>query len=151
MASELQAWNQGRGIDLQSWVGCKGSFALAVGYTSIFWPRLVEFEGYILHEGFSVESLRGFEASYSGNRLTVEATINHRHIADIQHLGCEDLTQDKILLLGNVLHEIYEAKLLWQFPDRPCKVSFFAPEDPADLMGYQVTFWQEAHDPRAKA
>ena len=146
MAPELQAWNNGQGIDLESWVGCEGSFALAVGYASIFWPRLVEFDGYILHEGFSVETLRGFEASYNGNRLTVEATINHLHIADIQHGGCKDLTRDKILGLGNALREIYEAKLLWQFPSRPCTVSFFTPEDPTDLMAYEVTFWQKAHD-----
>jgi len=145
MASELQAWNQGRGIDLESWVGCKGNFALAVGYASIFWPRLVEFDGYILHEGFSVDSLRGFEASYGGRRRTVEATMNHRHIEDVQHLGCEDLTQDKIVLLGNIFREIYEAKLLWQFSSKPCTVELFIPEDVTNLTAYQVTFWQKAH------
>ena len=35
--SELAAWNNGAGIDLESWTGCEGRFALAVGYAAIFW------------------------------------------------------------------------------------------------------------------
>jgi hypothetical protein len=46
MKSELAAWNNGAGIDLESWTGCEGRFALAVGYAAIFWPEFVEFEGY---------------------------------------------------------------------------------------------------------
>jgi len=42
-------------------------------------------------------------------------------------VGCEDASKDKLLLLGNVLKEVYQAKLLWQFPDRPCSVEFIYP------------------------
>ena len=42
---ELAPWNNGAGIDLKSWIGCQGRFALAVGYSSIFWPEFVEFDG----------------------------------------------------------------------------------------------------------
>lgn len=145
MAAELGAWNDGRGIDLESWVGCEGSFRLAVGYSTIFWPRFVEFEGYILRAGFSVDSLRRFEATCEADRRKIETVLNHLHIADIQYFGCEDLSADKALLLGNTLREIYEAKLLWQFPDRPCTVSFYVPDDPAELTAYEVSFWQTAH------
>jgi hypothetical protein len=31
MKAELAAWNDGAGIDLESWVSCEGRFALAVG------------------------------------------------------------------------------------------------------------------------
>ena len=31
MKDELAAWNNGAGIDLESWVGCEGRFALASG------------------------------------------------------------------------------------------------------------------------
>ena len=146
MAGDLLAWNNGQGIDLQSWIGCSGSFALAVGYSTIFWPRFVEFEGYILSEGFSVQSLRGFEASNNGNRRAVETVMNHLHIADIQHYGCKDLSLDKLLLVGQVLREIYEAKLLWQFPSRPCTVSYYVPPDASDLMAHEISFWQKAHE-----
>lgn len=57
----LAEWNNGRGIELESWVTCSGNFRLAVGYTTIFWPGFVELESYILREGFSLESLRRFE------------------------------------------------------------------------------------------
>ena len=62
MRAELTAWNGGAGIDLESWVGCEGRFALAVGYSSILWPQFVEFDGHILREGLSERSLRGHEA-----------------------------------------------------------------------------------------
>ena len=59
---ELRDWNNGGGIDAQTWVGCAGNFRLAIGYSTVFWPGFIEFEGYVLREGFSVESLRSFAA-----------------------------------------------------------------------------------------
>ena len=41
--------------------------------------------------------------------------MNHLHIADIHYSDQERASKDMILLLGNVLKEIYEAKLQWQF------------------------------------
>jgi hypothetical protein len=40
----LAPWNNDAGIDLESWIGCEGRFALVVGYSSIFWPDFVEFD-----------------------------------------------------------------------------------------------------------
>lgn len=62
MKPELAAWNNGLGIDLESWVACEGRFALAVGYASIFWPEFVEFEGYVLRKGFSEPAKEIYEA-----------------------------------------------------------------------------------------
>ncbi|MBA2378018.1 MAG: hypothetical protein H0V76_00410, partial [Blastocatellia bacterium] len=77
MQEELSAWNDGSGIDLESWIGCLGSFSLAVGYASIFWPTFVNFEDYILREGFSVDSLKGFEEACSGDKRAIESVMNH--------------------------------------------------------------------------
>lgn len=66
--------------------------------------------------------------------------MNHLHIADLQHMGCKDLTKDKIIRVGQTLKEIYEAKLQWQFPSHPCTVSFHRPKNADDLMAYQITF-----------
>ena len=52
------------------------------------------------------------------------------------------LMADKLLALGKVLKEMHEARLQWQFPDRPCTVTLSIPEDAHDLGGYQLTFWQ---------
>jgi hypothetical protein len=149
MKSELAAWNNGAGIDLEPWIGCEGRFALAVGYATIFWPEFVLFEGYILRKGFAESSLRGFERSESQskiNRKSVEWTMNHLHLAGIQHNGCEDASKDKLLLLGDILKEIHQAKLLWQFPDNPCTVEFYIPDDNEDLEQYQLSFWQKCHE-----
>ncbi len=146
MKAELSAWNNGAGIELESWVNCQGNFSLAVGYATVFWPEFVEFEGYILRKGFSETSLRGFEHQQGNNRKGVEWLMNHLHIADVQYYGCKDASKDKFLLLGNVLKEIYQAKLQWQFPNNPCSVEFHIPDDPQDLMEYQISFWQQCHE-----
>ena len=44
MLAELSAWNDGKGIDLESWVSSSGNFRLAVGYSTVFWPRFMLFE-----------------------------------------------------------------------------------------------------------
>jgi len=144
MRAELAAWNNGGGIDLESWVGCEDNFRLAIGYAAIFWPAFVEFDRYLLRAGFSVEALRGFEAEPDIDRRSVETVMNHLHIADIQYCGAPDLTPDKALLLCVILKEIYEAKLQWQFPSRPCRVSIHVPEDPSATSEYEVSFWQGA-------
>jgi hypothetical protein len=138
---EMRDWNNGAGIDVEAWIGCEGSFRLAVGYTAIFWPEFVEFEQYVLRAGFSVESLRGFECQCGGDRRRVEAVMNHLHIADIQHHGCEDITRERVVYLGRVFSEIYRAKLAWQFPSRRFEVHF--DDSPAeDLTDCELTFIQ---------
>ena len=145
MRAELNAWNNGDGIDLSSWVGCEGNFRLAAGYAAIFWPEFVAFEDYILTDGFSIESLRGFEKQKDGTPKSVEWAMNHLHIADIQHWGCPDISRDKLVFLGKTLEEIYAAKLKFDFPDKPCTVEFYQPENPEDLTEYQLSFWQKKH------
>ncbi len=146
MKADLAAWNNGQGIDLESWIGCAGNFGLAVGYLSVFCPEFVEFEDYILRNCSFENSLRDFEKSCAGDKKAIEAVMNHLHIADIQHYGCEDLSKDKVVLLGRKLKEIYEARLQWQFPNKPCVVSFYEPDDENDLLAYEITFWQKAHE-----
>lgn len=146
MRAELGQWNQGEGIDLESWVGCEGRFSLAVGYATVFWPEFEEIEGYVLRKGVSMDAIRGFERSEGGTRQSVEAILNHFHLVDLQYWGCPDASPDKFLALGQVLKEIHEAKLHWQLPHRPCTVSLYVPDDPNALEDYQLTFWQTAHE-----
>lgn len=150
MRAELAAWNNGGGIDLGSWVGCEGNFRLAVGYATIFWPEFVAFGDYILRKEFSEKSLAGFVSQEGSTPKSVEWLMNHLHIADIQHYGCSDASKDKLLALGQTLKEIYEAKLRWQFPDRPCIVELFVPKNEDDLLEYQISFWQRKHEPTAE-
>lgn len=37
---ELPRWNNGDGIDAESWIGCVGNYELAIGYSLIFLAAL---------------------------------------------------------------------------------------------------------------
>jgi len=146
MKAELAAWNNGAGIDLESWVGCEGNFRLAVGYSSIFWPGFVEHDGFLLREGFSPSALQGFRQQAGIDRAGVESVMNHLHLDNLQWLGCPDASPDKLVHLARVLEQVYTAKLKWQYPDRLCRVSLYVPEDAALLNQYEITFWQVANE-----
>jgi hypothetical protein len=145
MKSELAAWNNGDGSSLDGWTAHSGNFKLAVGYLSIFWPEFVLMEDYIFRHGVTVESLRAWEESCKGNKESVEGMVNHMHIADIQD-DSEDLSEDKILIIGRTLKQMWYTKLKWQFPDRPCVVEFYEPDDRKDLVQFQLSFWQKKHE-----
>ncbi|MBF6025054.1 hypothetical protein IU514_13565 [Lysobacter niastensis] len=146
MKEELGRWNNGRGIDLEGWTSCMGSYPLAVGYLTVFWPEFVEHNGYILRKGFSEQSLRGFESQSGATRKSVEWVMNHLHIVDI-HCGDRDaLTEDKVVVLGRALKEIYQAKLAWQFPNSPCIVELYEPEAGGEILDYEISFWQARHE-----
>lgn len=150
MKKELDAWNNGKGIDLESWVSCEGNFSLAVGYSTIFCPKFVEFEDYIFSleemDESNIHRVRGFESQAGSTPKSVEWVINHLHIADLHHNGCKDLTIDKIVILGEALKEIYEARLNYLFPKKPCVVEFYQPKDINLIDDYQLSFWQLKHE-----
>jgi hypothetical protein len=136
---ELPKWNEGAGIEPQAWIECVGNYDLAIGYSLIFWPSFVRFEGYVLREGFSVESLRGFEEMTKGNRVAVEAVMNHVHIADI-HCNVQP-TEAQLRYFGCILKDIWEMKLRYDFPKSRFRVEF---NDEPDMVldEYKLTFWQ---------
>ena len=53
---ELQAWNDGKGIDVVSWIRCLGRFDHAVGYSQLFWPEFTIHDECIMFADFTVES-----------------------------------------------------------------------------------------------
>ena len=138
---ELREWNNGLGIGVEPWISCSGSFQLAVGYTALYWPRFVEFEGYVLREGFSADSFRGFRDQCTGSRRDLEAVMNHLHIAAVHCCDLNSFTAEHALYLGRALRVIYQAKLAWQFPSRKFEV-VFDESTKSDLMGYEITFFQ---------
>lgn len=146
MIDELAAWNDGNGIDLEAWVGCEGNFRLAVGYSTVFWPRFKEAGDLIVMDRCKTDENGNVEEFEDLTPLQLEALLNHLHVRDIQHYDCEDISADKLILLGTVLKEIYEAKLKWQFPDKPCVVHFHIPDDRDEFTDYQITFWQKKHE-----
>jgi len=144
MRAELARWNDGDGIDLEGWIAGSGNYALAIGYATLFWPRFVEIDGYIVREGITSEQLRDWERT-GASRREVEAVVNHLHFADLHRHANALLSEDKLVALGEVLREIHAAKLVWQFPHSPCVVQLHVPEPGGDLDDHQLTFWQARH------
>ena len=145
MRQELANWSFPAGTELESWVECMGNFSLAVGYATLFWPKFSAIGEYIFRGEPPAENIAGFENQAASTPKSVEAVLNHLHLADIQHAFCEDSSKDKLIHLGLILKEIYEAKLAREFPGRPCTVELYYPDDPEYLWGYQITFWQSKH------
>jgi hypothetical protein len=146
MKAELARWNAGKGISLESWVGCTGNLNLAVGYCTVFWPKFEVVKDYILTEGWTHEGLAGFESQPQSTPKSVEWVLNHLHLADIHLNDDSPAAADRLLFLGRTLRDVYAAKLAWEFPDRPCEVKLYIPEVLDDLWEYQVSFWQKKWD-----
>jgi len=141
---ELKDWNNGKGIDVKSWIGCVGDFQKAIGYSTIFWPKFVEVEGCVVRDGVPAENLKQWIEHYKGDLESVEAMVNHLHISDLHHDGGEDVLPERLKYLGNVLREIYECKLKRDFPDKKFIVEFEdTPQTPGDTLDYILTFSQE--------
>jgi hypothetical protein len=139
---ELPRWNNGRGIDVVAWIGCIGNWEHLIGYIELIWPRFVEHESCILRAGFSPESFRGFMEQTRGDKKSVEAVMNHLHIADL--FGDGRPTEPQVIHVLHRLKEIWSAKLARDFPDRSVVVSFT--EGPfEDLADYEITWYQPDH------
>ena len=138
---DLKGWNNGAGVDPETWVGCEGNFRLAAAYSLIFWPKFVEIEGMVFRDGMDLATVESWLASCSGDRKCVEATANHLHIIDIHYVGAPDASVERVVYLGEVLREIYSTKLAADFPGREFVVDFYEPPNKA-LQEYQLTFYQ---------
>ena len=141
---ELRQWNNGKGIDPESWVGCEGNFRLASAYSLIFWPKFTELDGLVFRGEMDRETLAQWMQNCAGARRCGEATANHIHIVDLHHVGCADASVERVVFLGTLLAEIYRTKLAADFPGRDIGVEFYPPES-QKIQEYQLTFYQQ-HD-----
>ncbi len=118
-----------------------GNYALAIGYSLVFWPRFVEHEGYVLRLGFEERALRSVEGNAASNRQGVEALMNHLHLNDLHYEAAASEAQ--LRHLGRVLKATHEAKLARDFPGRRFAV-VFNDEPGLDLERYELTFFRVA-------
>ena len=139
---ELKKWNNGRGIDVESWIGCEGDFKKAIGYSTIFWPTFIEIEGCIVRERVRKENVLQWITHCKGDTKSVEATVNHIHLEDLHHQDCADISPERLAYLGRVLKEIYECKLNRDYPNRKFEVIYEEPEVKENLSDYILTFYQ---------
>jgi len=137
----MKDWNNGKGVEIDSWIQCVANHKVLIGCSRILWPSFIEHDGCILL-GDSVDeaNYQAFLKSANGNKRTVEATMNHQHVL---HLFATELpTRDSVLYIGRLMKEIWQVKLGHQFPGRKITVSF-PEEDDLELLDYEITFFQE--------
>jgi len=146
---ELSLWNDGAGIDPESWICCSGNYELAIGYSFLFWPSFILIDDYVVRQGTTKEDIQEWEhalanekgMSQEAKRESIEAVLNHIHLTDI-HPEDSNPTEAQLRYLGNVLKQIYSVKLQADFPDRRFVVDFSEPPV-TELRDYQLTFWQK--------
>jgi hypothetical protein len=141
LIAELPLWNDGKGIDAESWIGCIGNPELAMGYSLIFWPEFARYKNYVVRAGCdNPKYIDEWERRCDGDRAAIEKVVNHIHIADLH--ACQ-ITEAQARYLGRLLKEIHEVKLRADFPELAFEV-YFDDEPSNAVEDYQLTFWQVA-------
>ena len=146
---EIKKWQEinGNQFDAEDWIAIEGNIKLAIGYSFIFWPDLIEYENCVfLKSHFSIETYNQWKkVDYVEYFSQIEYVLNHIHILDLfaEEEGKQrEVSKDQIIYLGNVLREIYETKLRAQFKDKAFVVTFNGNDQINDLYDYELSFHQ---------
>jgi hypothetical protein len=142
---ELRDWNDGRGIDVETWISRIGNIEEAIGFSRLFWPEFVLHDDCVLRDGLRQEDYRSFLAQNNSDRQAVERVMNHVHIVDLFECREEgrDPTAEQLVFWGRVLREIWQTKLDRDFPKLNIQVSFLE-VGVEELMDYELTVYQAA-------
>jgi hypothetical protein len=138
---ELSKWNDGSGIDLESWVTVVGRYDHAIAYATIFWPDFVVHDGCVFRHRPSEETYGKWLASLDGDRSKVESVINHLHITDMFTSEGVDPTPRVLMHVAQLLKDMWSCKLDRDFPGRGFCVEIYEGK-PDDLLAYEITFFQ---------
>ena len=137
---DLRKWNDGRGISVEDWVQLVGNFEHAIAYSTLFWPEFQLHDGCVFFAGLDEANYQKWLKTTNGNKTSVQAVMNHRHILDLFPYAEPEPTQEQIIFLGRKLKDMWQTKLNRDFPDQQITVSF--PEEPeGDLLSYEITFF----------
>jgi hypothetical protein len=97
-AEEVKDWDDGKGIDVDSWICCIGNFEHAIGYARLFWPEFIRHDGCVFHARlFDEKNYINWLEHLKGDRRAVQAVMNHRHIISLFGDSSLDPTQEQIL------------------------------------------------------
>jgi hypothetical protein len=140
---ELKNWKVGGAVaGPDEWIRAIGTFEHLVAYSRILWPDFVEHDDCLFFAGFNTDNYKGFMTQMNGDKTSVEAVMNHRHVSDLFCNANPKPARPVIQYVGRLLRDAWQAKLDREFPDRRILVTF--PEDDwEDLLQYEVTFFQE--------
>jgi hypothetical protein len=144
MIPELQSWNEGKGIDVETWIRFVGCFEHAVGYAVLFWPEFTIHDGCIMFADFTVESYDTWMEHTSNQRGQVELVMNHRHVLDLFCGDKSEVPRELVLYLGRLLRDMWACKIKGDFPERDIVVSF-PDKHCEDLLDYELTIYHRKH------
>jgi hypothetical protein len=146
--SEFEKWglNKNDPDVLETWITSSGSLAGLAAYAEVLWPRFLEHQGCVIREGaFSEEGFTSWLKECKGDQTSVEAVMNHVHIRDLFAFTGDpekDGSKPLIRYVGNLLKNVWAAKLAMDFPDRRIKVEF-EDEELEDPVDYQIVVYTE--------
>lgn len=120
-------------------ISCSGKFCDAIILSCIFWPEFTLCDNYVFLR--DVGNRLEVALRECKEKKQVEAYVNHWHIMDLFGNPFSKVNADEINYLGNVLREMWKAKLQLDFPDRHFEVEFYN-ENQDDLISAYITFWE---------
>lgn len=139
---ELAEWNNGKGIDLESWIRTVGRYDHAIGYSAIFWPDFVEYDDCVFRSPMPEASYKKWQDTLGNDKSAIEAVANHEHILDLFVNSEFRPSRDVVLHIGSTLKTTWSCKLKMDFPRRRFEVKFPYNEDAVELIDYEITFFQ---------
>jgi len=122
-----------------TWLYAEANVEMAVAFTALFWPDLVEHNGGVfLRAFFDPEVFAQWQEKLGDDIAAIERVMNHRHVGDLLP-GAEHVGSGNLRHLGRVLAATWQARLAEMFPHRQLEVRCNeAPED-EDVV---ITFFQ---------
>jgi hypothetical protein len=58
---ELRAWNNGAGIDVESWIASVGNYEQLIAYGKVLWPEFLEYDDCVFFaDRFTKDNYRAF-------------------------------------------------------------------------------------------
>ncbi|MBC8103167.1 MAG: hypothetical protein H7Z41_11325 [Cytophagales bacterium] len=139
---DFTLWQQANqpGFGLLDYLSGVATCEMAVAFTALFWPDLVEYgDAVLLADGFTPALADQWRDQLGGDTAALERVMNHRHLSDLLP-GSEEVGQENLRHLGQVLVHTWQCRLERQFPHRTFRTDFY--EDP-EAEEVTITFCQE--------
>jgi len=151
---DLRNWKNlnGKPFTIYDWIVNEGSMPFAIGYSFLFWPDFVEYDGCIIIKNhFNKHNFETWkQVEYITNYAQIESVLNHIHLLDWFGIDekRDEINHEQIRFLGNRICEIYRAKLNIQFPDRNFIFEFNGNDILEAFDEYELTFYQPLNSNR---
>lgn len=142
LVPELRLWDDGAGIDIDTWIESICIPEHAIGYGRLFWPEFVAHDDCVFRATmFDAALYSDWMQRLKGDRRAVQVVMNHLHIGSLMADDERDPTHEQLMYLGNLLKEIWSAKLARDYPGHTMVVTFEG-QNATDLRDYELTFWR---------